>query len=59
MRTVHKRRRDRQRACPAAECFLCGGELYRGEARRRLAGRTLCQDCIRGFCRRERKGARA
>lgn len=45
MRTIHKRRRDRQRAYPAAECFLCGGELYGGETCVRLAGRTLCTEC--------------
>lgn len=45
MRIVHKRRRDGQRAFPAAECALCGGELYRGESSWRLNGRTLCQDC--------------
>ena len=45
MRTIHKRRRDHQRASPAAECFLCGGELYGGEICVRLAGRTLCAEC--------------
>ena len=45
MRIVHKRRRDSQRAFPAGECRLCGGELYRGEICWRAAGRTLCGDC--------------
>lgn len=45
MRIVHKKRRDGQRAFPTGECRLCGGELYRGEPRWRLAGRTLCGDC--------------
>ena len=46
MRTVHKRNQDPQRAFPAAECFFCGGELYWGEVCWRLAGRTLCEDCV-------------
>ncbi len=46
MRTVHKNHRDLQRAFPAAECFLCGGELYRGDVCWRLAGRILCVDCV-------------
>lgn len=45
MRTVHKRRRDPQRAYPAAECALCGGAVYRGEVCWRLWGRVLCMDC--------------
>lgn len=45
MRTVHKRRRDPQRAYPAAECALCGGAVYRGEVCWRLRGRVLCGDC--------------
>ena len=46
MRTVHKRQRDPQRAFPAAECALCGRELYRGEACWRLSGRIVCADCV-------------
>ena len=46
MRIVHKRHRDAQRAFPAAECALCGGELYRGDACWRLSGRTVCEDCV-------------
>lgn len=46
MRIVHKRYRDAQRAYPAAECALCGGELYRGENCWRLGGRVLCQACL-------------
>ena len=46
MRTVHKNHRDTQRTFPAAECCLCGGELYRGEVCWRLAGRILCEDCV-------------
>ncbi len=46
MRIVHKRYRDPQRACPAAECAMCGGELYRGDACWRLSGRILCETCV-------------
>ena len=46
MRIVHKRHRDAQRAYPAAACAQCGGELYRGDERWRLAGRTLCKECV-------------
>ena len=46
MRIVHKRYRDAQRAYPAAECVLCGGELYRGDACWRLSGRVLCEECV-------------
>lgn len=46
MRYVHKRHRDAQRAYPAAECALCGGELYRGDACWRLGGRILCEGCV-------------
>lgn len=49
MRIVHKRRRDSQRAFPAGECRMCGGELYRGEICWRAAGRTLCGDCAAGW----------
>ena len=59
LRIVHKRRRDSQRAFPAGECRMCGGELYRGEICWRAAGRTLCGNCAAGwlagapaFCRR-------
>lgn len=62
MRTVHKRRRDPQRAYPAAECALCGGAVYRGEVCWRLWGRVLCGDCAGSWlldgisCRRVRPG---
>ena len=46
MRIVHKRSRDPQRAYPAAECSLCGRELYRGEVCWRLSGRIVCEDCV-------------
>ena len=46
MRIVHKRYRDAQRACPAAECALCGGELYRGDVCWRFSGRVFCEDCV-------------
>jgi len=46
LRIVHKRHRDAQRAYPAAECALCGGELYRGDACWRLHGRVICEDCV-------------
>ena len=45
MRIVHKRHRDVQRAFPAAQCALCGGELYRGEYCWRLGRYVLCGDC--------------
>lgn len=58
MRTVHKRRRDPQRAYPAAECALCGGAVYRGEVCRRVWGRVLCGDCAGSWLPREFPGFR-
>ena len=46
MRIVHKRHRDAQRAFPAAECALCGGELYRGDVCWRLSRQTVCEACV-------------
>ena len=46
MRIIHKRSRDAQRAFPAAECALCGGELYRGDVCWRLHGWAICEDCM-------------
>lgn len=53
MRTIHKRHRDAQRACPAAECALCGGAVYRGEVCWRLWGRVLCGECAGPWLLRE------
>ena len=58
MRTVHKRRRDPQRAYPAAECALCGGSVYRGEICLRLCGRVLCADCAGPWLLSELAGCR-
>lgn len=46
MRMIRKRSRDAQRAYPLAQCARCGGELYAGTPCWRLAGRTLCEDCV-------------
>lgn len=46
MRTIHKKSRDPQRVYPVAECALCGGELYPGDACWRLAGQLFCEDCV-------------
>lgn len=59
MRTVHKRRRDPQRAYPVAECALCGGAVYRGEVCWRLWGRVLCGDCAGSWLLNELAGRRA
>ena len=46
MRYIRKPHRDPQRAVPAEQCACCGRELYRGNPCWRLAGRTLCEDCV-------------
>ncbi len=30
----------------SAECTLCGGEIYTGEAYYHINGSSVCQDCL-------------
>ena len=53
MRYIRKRHRDPQRAVLVEQCACCGGELYPGNPCWRLAGRTLCEDCVVPWLLRE------
>ncbi len=53
MQIIHKRRRDRQRTYPAGICGRCGGELYPGDARWLLGGRSLCRSCAAAWALEE------
>ena len=33
----------------AAECDICGFEIYRGEVCYRINGEYICEDCVREF----------
>lgn len=33
----------------AAECDMCGFEIYRGEEFYRIDGEYICEDCLREF----------
>ena len=33
----------------SAECALCGGEIYRGEAYYYINGQTVCWDCLADY----------
>ena len=35
----------------AAECDLCGGEIYRGRRYYRINGQTVCPDCLADYAR--------
>lgn len=35
----------------AAECRLCGGEIYRGEAYYQINGQVFCTGCLEEFAR--------
>ena len=37
--------------CTAAECDLCGGEIYRGRRYYRINGQTVCPDCLADYAR--------
>ena len=36
----------------SAECTLCGGEIYQGEAYYYINGQALCRDCLRDYAER-------
>ena len=36
----------------AAECEMCGGEIYRGEAYYYINGDAVCRDCLADYARR-------
>ena len=38
--------------CTAAECDLCGGEIYRGRRYYRINGQTVCPDCLADYAQR-------
>ena len=36
----------------SAECALCGGEIYQGEAYYYINGQALCRDCLADYAER-------
>ncbi len=36
----------------AAECDICGFEIYRGESSYHVNGEDICEDCLREFAAR-------
>lgn len=42
---------DLQALSPAAECCLCGGELFVGQCCYRIDGALICEDCLSYYAR--------
>ena len=43
--------REEDGAVQAAECHLCGAEIYRGEEYYRINGETVCCTCLEDYAR--------